>query len=161
MPKFVLGNIWLHFSLKCPKRYILLYCVIKLDKNAKIILSIFNGCRNNRGFFTVCYCMQTNDLALKRFRKEFLYLWGKKLVFFIPFSLESSTSQKKNYSILTDETINQWVSFNCKNAHFIRNRQRQRVGKKHLIITCMSEKYAKQTYFSMKILSYSHTWQFH
>ena len=50
---FVLRNIWMHFSLKGPKRYILLYCFIKLDKSAKIRLPIFNGCRNNWGFFTV------------------------------------------------------------------------------------------------------------
>ena len=37
----ILGNIGLHFSLKCPKRYILRYQFIKLDKNAKTMMPIF------------------------------------------------------------------------------------------------------------------------
>ena len=50
-----LRNIGLHFSLKCPKRYILSYQFIKLDKNAKIMKSIFNGWRTKLDFFTVWY----------------------------------------------------------------------------------------------------------
>ena len=50
----VLRTIGLHFSLKCPKRYILRYQSIKLAKNAKIMMSIFNGCRTKVDFFTMC-----------------------------------------------------------------------------------------------------------
>ena len=39
----VFRDIGLHFSLKCLKRYILRYQFVKLDKNAKIMMSIFNG----------------------------------------------------------------------------------------------------------------------
>ena len=49
----ILRNIGLHFTLKSPKRCILWYQLIKLDKNAKILMSIFNGCRTILDFFTV------------------------------------------------------------------------------------------------------------
>ena len=45
-----LKNIGLHFSPKCPKRYILRYQFIQLNKNAKIMMSIFNGCRTKLEF---------------------------------------------------------------------------------------------------------------
>ena len=51
----ILRNIGLHFSLKCPKRGILPYQFKKLDKNAKILVSIFKGCRTKLESFTVCY----------------------------------------------------------------------------------------------------------
>ena len=50
----ILRNIGVHFLLKCPKWYVLRYSFMKLDKNVKIKLSIFNGCRTNLEFFTVC-----------------------------------------------------------------------------------------------------------
>ena len=50
----VLRNIGLHFSLEYPKRYILRYHFIKLDKNAKNMMPIFKGCRTKLEFFTVC-----------------------------------------------------------------------------------------------------------
>ena len=49
----VLRNIGLHFSLKCPKIYILGYLLIKLRKITKFMMSIFNGCRTKLDFFTV------------------------------------------------------------------------------------------------------------
>ena len=55
----ILWNIGLHFSLKYPERYILLYQFIKLDKIAKIIVSIFNGCRTKLGFF---YSVECKDM---------------------------------------------------------------------------------------------------
>ena len=50
----VLWNIGLHFSFKCPKRYILWYQFLKLDKSANIMMSIFSGCRTKSDFFTAC-----------------------------------------------------------------------------------------------------------
>ena len=40
----ILRNIWLNFSLKCTKRYILRYQFIELGKNAKRMMLFFNGC---------------------------------------------------------------------------------------------------------------------
>ena len=58
----ILKNIRVHFSLKCPKKYILRYQFIKLDKNAKIMMSIFNGCRTKFEFFTVCIIKSPSNL---------------------------------------------------------------------------------------------------
>ena len=59
----VLRNIGLHFSLKCPKRYVLWYEFIKLDKNAKIMMSFFKGCRTKLDFFTVYKEMKSAGIS--------------------------------------------------------------------------------------------------
>ena len=51
----ILRNIELYFSLIYPKRYILVYLFMKLDKSARIIMPIFNGCRTKLAFFTAWF----------------------------------------------------------------------------------------------------------
>ena len=51
---FILRNIWLHFSLTCPKRYIKRNQFIKVEKNTKIMMSIFDGCCSKLEFYMVC-----------------------------------------------------------------------------------------------------------
>ena len=53
-PLLCFKKYWAAFSLKCPKRYILGYLLIKLHKNAKLMMSIFNGRRTKLDFLTVC-----------------------------------------------------------------------------------------------------------
>ena len=70
----VLRNIWLHVSLECPKSYILRYQIIKLDKNAKNMMSIFNGCRHKLEFFTAC-------MGNKLYEVKFMLCSKKKLAY--------------------------------------------------------------------------------